>query len=341
MKFDFIIGNPPYQDDSVGDQKNFASPVYNIFMDAVYQIADKVELIHPARFLFNAGATPTEWNKKILNDPHFKILYYEQDSSKIFPHTDIKGGIVVSYHDSNKNFGGIKIFTPYSELNSILNKVTNFKTFKPISHIIHNRGLYRFSDYIYNTYPEEMKVFSDSRIGASSFQRLPKLFIEETPIDDEKYILFLGLLNAKRVYRWFNTKFFNPVKNLYNYKVLIPAASGAGVFGEILTAPLIGEPKIAHTETFLSVGDFVTKNEAESCLKYIKSKLCRAMLGILKITQHLSSEKWEYVPLQDFTSNSDIDWSKSIPEIDRQLYAKYSLDEKEIEFIETHVKEME
>ena len=64
------------------------------------------------------------------------------------------------------------------------------------------------------------------------------------------------------------------------------------------------------------------------------------MLGLLKVTQHITPDKWAKVPLQDFTSQSDIDWSKSIPEIDQQLYAKYGLDDDEIEFIETHVKEM-
>ena len=75
-------------------------------------------------------------------------------------------------------------------------------------------------------------------------------------------------------------------------------------------------------------------------LKYIKSKFCRVMLGILKITQHNPGPKWKYVPLQNFTPASDIDWSKSISEIDQQLYKKYGLDEKEIQFIESHVKEM-
>lgn len=64
------------------------------------------------------------------------------------------------------------------------------------------------------------------------------------------------------------------------------------------------------------------------------------MLGILKVTQDNNKGVWQYVPLQDFTSASDIDWSKSIHEIDLQLYRKYGLDEKEIEFIESHVKEM-
>lgn len=75
-------------------------------------------------------------------------------------------------------------------------------------------------------------------------------------------------------------------------------------------------------------------------MAYIKSKFCRALLGVLKITQHNSAEKWKYVPLQDFTAHSDIDWSKSVAEIDRQLYRKYDLTADEIEFIETHVKEM-
>ena len=94
MKFDFVIGNPPYQEDTIGDNKGFAPPVYNKFLDAAYQVADKVEMIHPARFLFNAGSTPKAWNEKMLNDEHFKVLHYEDDASKIFPNTDYNGSVV-------------------------------------------------------------------------------------------------------------------------------------------------------------------------------------------------------------------------------------------------------
>lgn len=98
---------------------------------------------------------------------------------------------------------------------------------------------------------------------------------------------------------------------------------------------------MGFTETFISIGAFDEELEAQNCLKYVKSKFARTMLGILKVTQHNPREKWIYVPLQDFTPQSDIDWTKSIPEIDRQLYAKYGLDEKEIAFIEEKVKAME
>lgn len=92
--FDYAIGNPPYNADfnNSGQNGNYAQPVYNDFMDAANEVAEKVELIHPARFLFDAGSTPKAWNEKMLNDPHFKVLHYEENASRVFPNTDIKGG---------------------------------------------------------------------------------------------------------------------------------------------------------------------------------------------------------------------------------------------------------
>ncbi|MCK9181248.1 MAG: restriction endonuclease, partial [Bacteroides sp.] len=104
--------------------------------------------------------------------------------------------------------------------------------------------------------------------------------------------------------------------------------------------PLLGEPMQICTETFLRLGSFETKSEAESVLKYYKTKFFRVMVGILKTTQH-STTTFRFVPLQDFTQNSDIDWSKTISEIDQQLYKKYNLTEEEIAFIEEEVQPMD
>ena len=117
MKFDYVIGNPPYQETQEGTSDN---PIYNCFMDAAYEIAEKVELITPARFLFDAGKTPKVWNEKMLEDEHLKVEYYEQDSSKVFSNTDIKGGVAVTYRDKSKIFGAIDTFTQYPVLNNIL-----------------------------------------------------------------------------------------------------------------------------------------------------------------------------------------------------------------------------
>ena len=103
MKFDVVIGNPPYQEEAAGNN-TAGLPIYHYFMEEAYKLSSKVELITPARFLFNAGQTPKSWNEKMLNDPHLIVNYYEQDSSKIFSNTDIKGGVAITYRDTNKKF---------------------------------------------------------------------------------------------------------------------------------------------------------------------------------------------------------------------------------------------
>ena len=86
---------------------------------------------------------------------------------------------------------------------------------------------------------------------------------------------------------------------------------------------------------------FETRSDAESCLKYIKTKFARTLLGSLKATQHNPKDTWSNVPMQDFTNSSDIDWSKSVADIDKQLYEKYGLEQSEIDFIESKIKPME
>lgn len=345
MKFDFVIGNPPYQDESVGEQKAYTRPVYHFFIDEVAKLGRKVELIHPARFLFDAGGTPKEWNQKMLKNPHFKILRHEHISSKIFPNTDIKGGVVISYQDSGKKFGAIGTYSAFPELSAIVKKVCSSKDMLSLNEIMANRGLYRFSNAAYQEHPRELAKVTDSRLTASSFERMPSLFLKNPPSKERKegkkeYVQILGLSGSKRVYRWFRKDYLNEVPSLNSYKVIISSANGSGALGEALSTPLIGQPLIGHTETFMSIGSFEKLSEAEACLKYIKTKFARALLGVLKVTQHNSPDKWKYVPLQDFTSTSDIDWSKTIPDIDQQLYKKYGLSNDEINFIETHVKEM-
>ena len=132
----------------------------------------------------------------------------------------------------------------------------------------------------------------------------------------------------------------NDPGNLRKWKVFVPAANGSGTFGETLSAPIIGEPLVGHTESFISIGNFDTRSESEAAMKYIKSKFARSLLGVLKATQHNPPEKWKNNPMQDFSNNSDIDWSLTVPEIDKQLYKKYGLSSDEIDFIESHVKEM-
>ena len=344
MKFDFIIGNPPYQDETLGENTTYAPPIYNFFMDESYKLAEKVELIHPARFLFNAGSTPKDWNKKMLEDPNFKILLYKQNSSDIFAGTDIKGGIAISYRDALRNFGAIEIFTPFEELNHILEKVKERSDFNSFSKIIITSYAYHFLEKLYEDHPDLKKRLSKGHeydLKSNVFEKMPNVFFDILPNDTETYIRILGRINNERCYKFTLEKYINNVSNLHSYKVFLPGAIGTGEFGETITTPFVGNPGEGTTETFLSIGNFTTKAEAESVIKYIKTKFARSLFGILKRTQANTPGKWLYVPLQNFTQTSDIDWTKSVAEIDKQLYAKYGLDETEISFIETHVKEMQ
>lgn len=130
------------------------------------------------------------------------------------------------------------------------------------------------------------------------------------------------------------------VEYLNTFNVLIPESNGSGAF-ETLVSPLIAAPEEGSADTFISMGTFASAEEAEYLRKYIKTKFARAMLGVKKVTQHNPKATWEYVPMQDFTASSDINWNLSISEIDNQLYTKYGLTEDEIAFVETMVKEME
>lgn len=337
MKFTAVVGNPPYQIQTKDTSDN---PIYHLFIDESYKLADKVALIHPARFLFKAGKTPKEWNEKMLADIHVSVIYYEQNSSTIFPNTDIKGGVAITYRDANADIGPIGSFTSYHELNSILNKVKKGIMFSDLSLIIYTQSKFNL-DALYADYPNYKKIIGsggqEKRLTTPIFEQL-KVFTESS--DKANNVKIFGLINNKRVSKYINKKYLDAHTNVDNFKVILPKSSGSGKFGEILSTPFIGDKLVGYTQSYIGIGSFVKKTEAVNCVSYLKTKFCRTLLQTLKVTQHNPGKVWRNVPIQDFTNNSDINWSKSIAEIDHQLYKKYGLDKKEIDFIETHLKAM-
>ena len=342
--FDFVIGNPPYQETGIG--KNSKEPsVYNYFLEEAYKVANSVEMIHPARFLFNAGDTDKKWNKKMLSDPHLKVLDYKSLSSTVFPNTDVKGGIAITYRDTNKNFGPIVNFYKVPELNTISKKVLNSENydFKPFSKIVYSPVAYKFTQCMHDENPQlkaKLSKGNEYEVKTNVFDTIPEVFFDDKPKDGSHYVKILGRKNKQRVYRYIKEQYIENKTNLNSYKAVMPEATGIGKFGEAIYPPHVEGPGIGFTQTFISMGCFDHPYEAESIVKYIKSKFCRTMLGTLKVTQHTSISAWKNVPQQDFSPQSDIDWSQSIHDIDQQLYKKYGLSREEIDFIETNVKEM-
>lgn len=341
-KFDVVIGNPPYQEEAQGGGTR-ATPLYHLFMDAAYEVGQKAVLITPARFLFNAGFTPRAWNEKMLTDPHLAVPHYVPNSDELFPGTGIKGGIAVTYRDDSRQVDPIGTFTEHPELNTILHKVIESHDASIAPEITSSRS-FRYTAELYVAHPELRALRpkgNEYLIATNTFVQFDTIFSAERPEGHDEHSKVLGLNGRARGYRWIRSEYLTGPDSLGGYKVAIPKANGSGALGEVLSTPLVIGPQVAVTQTFLTIGCFENETAADACLRYARSKFARALLGVLKSTQDNPAKVWKYVPLQDFTSASDIDWSKPIPQIDQQLYAKYGLEPEEITFIEAKVKPME
>lgn len=146
FKFDVVIGNPPYQEEAGGTSSS-DKPIYNYFIDEAYKISEITELITPGRFLFNAGATPKAWNRKMLSNSHVKVTYYNSNSSVVFENTDIKGGVAVTLYDEKQDFGEIGTFTIFNELNSIVKKVNPFiREYGCLTDIIYSQNKFNLEE---------------------------------------------------------------------------------------------------------------------------------------------------------------------------------------------------
>lgn len=341
MKFNAVVGNPPYQSENKGDGTG-KDPIYNYFIDAAMQIGEMGTLIHPARFLFRAGKTPKEWNEKILHNNHFKIIEYFDDSHSVFPTAEIKGGVAISYWDNKKDFGEIGTFYLHNEMKGIVDKVKG-SSFVPLSNFVYPNHSYRFTELLYKENPwAEKRLSKENRynVTTNAFKAMSELFYNEKPKEGNFIKIFGRDEKLSRTAKWISANYISVPNNYSFYKLFVARANGNGTFGETLTKPFVGEPNSGNTDTFISIGKFQSEIEATDLKKYLSTKFLRALLGTLKVTQDNFAEKWANIPLQDFTSQSDIDWSKSIDEIDKQLYKKYKLRDEEIEFIEKNVKPM-
>ena len=353
MKFTAVVGNPPYQIGDEGKREDgsvnaSASPIYHLFAQSAEQISDVQSIIMPARWLSGAGKGLDQFTHSMLNKKSIRSFSLYTNSTDVFPNVDIKGGVCFFVNDNNYigrtnitinssvgteqyegnlNSENSGIFIPFKELVSILGKVklkTDDLNLNNMQNLISVRKPYGLST----------DFFKDPKKYG-----LPALQIARQKDND---IEIVGLDEGKRSKRF--APYDYPIKigieTIDKWKVFAPYAYGAGALGENGPTPMLGSPMQICTETFLRIGNYDTKLEADNTMKYYKTKFLRVMVGILKTTQH-STTTYKFVPLQDFTTNSDIDWSKSIPEIDQQLYRKYNLTSEEIDFIETRVKAME
>ena len=342
VKFGAVIGNPPYQEELIGTS---AKQIYNLFMEIGYSISDLAVFISPGKFLFNAGKTPKKWNSKMLNDKYLKVMRYEYDAKKIFPDIALSSSIVITVRDKKIISHPIIKFYPDKIIREIVDKVINYKGFEPITNIIYLQSKFN-TKKLFEDKPQFKKIIGTERRLITPILQKDLDVFHLSPLKDSVKIYGndnKGILTSKYINKIYLD---SEQHNLNGWKIIIAATNGAaGNLGND-NPRIIGEPKIIEknsgfTQTFISIGDFESKVEIESLNQYIKTKFARFMIGTLKATQRLNKEVFSNLPLQDFTENSDIDWSKPIDNIDEQLFDKYNFSQEERKHIKNSIKDME
>ncbi len=319
MKFDVIVGNPPYQL-GTGSGGSQATPIYQKFIDQAKKLRPRyMSFIIPSRW-FAGGMGLNDFRNEMLSDRSIKVLYDFPDSSDCFPGVEIKGGVMYFVWDSNyqgdaeihtitgdeelpvmkRSLGEFDIFVRYNQAVPILEKVKarNEETLDKVVSGVNPFGFAtNFKDFDQINKPNKVKIYANKATGYIVRERV------ETRA---------GLIDR--------------------HKVLLSEAYGAGdgFPHQILGRPIIADPPSVCTFTYIVAGHFKSRIEAENYAKYIKTRFFRFLVSLKKNTQHASSKVYAFVP------NLPMDqvWT------DEKLYERYDITPAEQKFIESMIKEM-
>lgn len=343
MKFDAIVGNPPYQVMDGGAQAS-ATPVYNLFVEAGKKLAPEyLSMIMPSRWM-TGGKGLDKFRLAMIRDKHILKLTDYFDATTCFPNVEIKGG--VCYFLRNKDIEDkCDVITHTND--SILHSHRYLCESDDEFFIRDNRlisikeKVAGLAETMFDTLVSAMKPYG---IRGDAFKDTEKYGLPEfsSEVIEDGYSI-IGLdEKLRRVVKYMDKSYPLPKRDmLHDYKIFITRNYGNGELGEIPSAPILAQPGMACTETFVQIGPFSNQQQMENCFSYMKTKFFRLMVGIKKRDQGAGKTVYSLVPIQDFTEQSNIDWSKPISEIDAQLYAKYNLTPDEISFIESTIKPME
>lgn len=340
MEFDAIVGNPPYQEMDKGKDTTTGSamPLYNLFVENSIKVKPyALSMIMPSRWM-TGGRGLDSFREKMLKDHAIYSIHDFIESKDVFPAVAIEGG--VCYFLRIKDYEGTCKFFSHQK-NGATNLSERFLDENNSDVVIRDVAMLNVLKKVRDN---NFKPFSDIVLPRNPFG----IDADIAFLDKNATYKILGRFDNKRAFKFFDDKsVVSKNSNFINsWKIFMSKADGAaGQIGNPIPAKIVGNPEIGEkntvcTETFLCITPFNEKDEVINCIKYIKTKFFRFMLGIRK-NKNMTRDTYAFVPLQDFTANSDIDWSLPIPEIDRQLYKKYKLSKDEIDFIGKMIKPME
>lgn len=343
MKFDVVIGNPPYQEMDGGAQSS-AKPLYHLFVTESEKLSDRyVSLIIPSRW-FAGGKGLDEFRNAMLNSKNLKCIYDFLNPEDLFPNTNIRGGVNYFLIDKNLDNKGQVL------LKSIKNKKVISEKERPLKldgvdfFIRDNIGI----EIVSKVY---RKGFNNIISLESHISSLKPFGLRGYFINSEDYhknisdvtepVLCYG--KNKRI-GYVNRSLVEKNKEYIGiWKVFTPRANNIGTeLNDDNLNTFIGKPGEICTESYIMIGDGLDLNSqsANNLCVYLKTRFARFMHSLAKASQDATAKTYQFVPMQDFTSDSDIDWSRSVDEIDEQLFDKYNLTAEEREHIRSSIKDM-
>ncbi len=349
MKFDVIIGNPPYQlgVGNEGGNSAKAKAIYHLFVSQAIKLNPRyITMIIPSRWMTRSTeGIPDTWIDEMLNSNKIKILHDYINSSNCFPGVDIEGGIC--YFLWEKNFQGeceyklhkndmfIEEYKGYLNANNVGIVIRDTNAISIIEKIEKIESNYLLKDSCNFSSLVSPKDFFTNKLTLTSSWNGYKEYPDN--VYNIKYYLNKNI--HKIPYGWINpTDISKNIKSSKLHKVFIPAARGGANEGDnqILGVPFYGEPNSVCSQTYLVIGynpelHNFTKEQCMNIISYIKTKFFRYLVSIKKKTQNGPRGVYQFVPLQDFNE----EWT------DEKLYKKYGLTQDEIDFIESMIRPME
>lgn len=344
IKFEAVVGNPPYQEviSSNKSNKSLSKQLFPFFIKMTIMLnSTYVALITPSRW-FTGDAQDGSFIKLrdfIKSNNHIKTIKNYPIASNVFPDVFIAGG--VNYYLYDKNYSGKVDFSVCTD-NKIVTQIRNLFE-EGLDIIVSSSENYAMIQKLRDSKFVSLTTITKGR-DAFGITGKNANNISSVSAFENAYELRCAHEEIRYVSK---DKITKNIDIADKWKIFISKGNGgAGTLGDgkpvaILGKPYIGKAQSVCTDSLIPIGAFDTKKEAINLQKYIKTKFVRYMVGILKVPQNVYQNVYQFVPLQDFTDKSDIDWSKSVAEIDQQLYKKYNLDDSEIAFVESMIKPME
>ena len=323
MKFDVIIGNPPYQLNDGGGRDSAAIPLYDKFVQKAKQLAPHfLIMIIPARW-YTGGRGLDDFRDNMISDTRLKVIHDYPETDDCFPGLNIRGGVCYFLWDSLYH-GDCTI------INHIKGKMIEMK--RPLKEA-NIPLLIRYNQSI----SIMKKVLKFKEVSLGKYVSTSKPFGMRSNFSD--FTSIQTEMHSVKLYRFGENGYVAKkiiVKNeklIDRYKVLVSKASPGGdeYPHSIVSQPIVSEPNSVCTETYLVIKDVDSRIEAENLVSYIKTRFFRFMMSLVKNTQNISKASYTFVPLQDF----------SHPWTDEMLYRKYKLSSDEIAFIESMIRPME